>query len=103
MAKGQHLGVSYCYELTDAALVAVAKGCPGLQHLDLSGCTALTEVSLTEVSLVAVAKGCPGLQYLSIFRVFALTSSIIERCSFHDDVQVNSEHRKLCTLRERRP
>lgn len=70
--------------LTDRSLLALAKGCPKLTKLVISGCTTFTDSSLvyitgmrhlnlcgcyqavTDVALQAIARNCPELQVLNI-------------------------------------
>ena len=42
----QKLSLFYCRQVTDAGVVAVAKGCPGLQSLNLSRCEQVTAVRM---------------------------------------------------------
>jgi hypothetical protein len=42
-AKVKEVGVIHCDEVTDAGVIALAQGCPGLQTIYLDGCNEVTE------------------------------------------------------------
>jgi len=48
--------------LTDAALFALANGCPMLEKLDLSGC-----VGISEAGLLAIVQKCNNLRHLNLW------------------------------------
>ena len=43
--------------MTDAGVVAVAAGCPNLEHFDVS-----SSANVTDAGVAGVAVGCPNLQ-----------------------------------------
>ena len=53
------LNLTYCSKITDAALEAVASGCPQLTSLNLGECSDMTHI--TEAVVQAVASACPHL------------------------------------------
>lgn len=59
-----YLGLSGCYQITDAGLRALAKygGLPKLRHLDLSGCLHVTAEGLLDLVFV-----CPALDHTEFF------------------------------------
>ncbi|XP_068713372.1 F-box/LRR-repeat protein 5-like isoform X1 [Montipora foliosa] len=59
-----HLGLSGCYQVTDAGLRALARygGLPKLRHLDLSGCLQVTAQGLMDLVNV-----CPNLDHAEFF------------------------------------
>lgn len=61
LVRLQSLDMSKCSNVTDVAVGAVARGCPGLVRLDLSECVKITDWSLAELG-----KRCPRLQDLSV-------------------------------------
>lgn len=58
--------MSGCDGRTDAAIVAVAQGCPNLTHLDVRYCK-----QLTDKAIVAVAQHCPNLTHIYVSALFA--------------------------------
>lgn len=55
------LSVAGCSNLTNAAIVAVAHGCPNLIRLIVGQCT-----RITDAAIAAVAHGCPNLEELDV-------------------------------------
>eukprot|EP00899_Mesostigma_viride_P013435 jgi/Mesvir1/22092/Mv18448-RA.1 len=53
--KLRHLNISGC-SLSDATLLALARGCQQLQLLDISDCKS----GVTDVGVSAISRGCPG-------------------------------------------
>ena len=47
--------------VTDALVVQLAEGCPSLEHVDLFGCTSITDKAVT-----ALARNCYWLKYLNL-------------------------------------
>ena len=47
--------------VTDALVVQLAEGCPSLEHVDLFGCT-----SITDKAVMALARSCSWLKYLNL-------------------------------------
>ena len=47
--------------VTDALVVQLAEGCPSLEHVDLFGCTNITDKAVT-----ALARRCSWLKYLNL-------------------------------------
>ena len=49
VAKGcplQHINLTWCVQLTDAAVLALAEGCPNLELLSLHGIRGITDASI---------------------------------------------------------
>ena len=71
--------LSTCYELTDVSISALADGCPGLTIVDLSGCKQLSDASIS-----ALAAGCPELTSLDLSYCYELSdasiSALVARC-----------------------
>jgi len=57
----QKLVLTNCIEITDATLLSVASHCPGLLHLDLSLCE-----KITDQGIVKISQGCVQLRSLSL-------------------------------------
>eukprot|EP00899_Mesostigma_viride_P008396 jgi/Mesvir1/17558/Mv08803-RA.1 len=57
----EHLGVTGCKRVTDSSIVSIASACPRLRRLD-----ATASVRLTDESAFALAENCPGLQRLRL-------------------------------------
>ncbi|KAK3241118.1 hypothetical protein CYMTET_49089 [Cymbomonas tetramitiformis] len=55
----QHLDVMGCSGVTDASIRVVGEHCPQLQHLDVMGCSGVTDASIR-----VVVERCPQLQRL---------------------------------------
>jgi hypothetical protein len=48
-------------QVTDAAITALAKGCPGLRYIWLDN------TQVTDAAATVLAKGCPGLQHIGLY------------------------------------
>eukprot|EP00899_Mesostigma_viride_P019085 jgi/Mesvir1/27178/Mv04548-RA.1 len=59
--KLRHLNISGC-SLSDATLLALARGCQQLQLLDISDCKS----GVTDVGVSAISRGCPRLRHLNL-------------------------------------
>eukprot|EP00899_Mesostigma_viride_P008360 jgi/Mesvir1/17525/Mv08779-RA.1 len=73
----KHLNVAGCLDVTDAALIAVARACKGLEALDVS----MTMIG--DPAIHAVAKSCRGLRHLAIHNCMGLnngTMLVAEMC-----------------------
>ena len=56
-----HVNLFYNKDITDNDLGHLAKGCPALQRIYLSGCEQVTDTGLEHL-----AKGCPSLQQVEL-------------------------------------
>ena len=59
-------------KLTDAAVIALASGCPGLISVNLNRCS-----KLTDAAIIALSNDCPGLVSVSLNRCSNLTDAPI--------------------------
>ncbi|XP_074058679.1 uncharacterized protein LOC141499816 isoform X2 [Macrotis lagotis] len=96
----KQLSLSLILELTDAGLVAVAKGCPCLEHLSLSHCGHLSDMGwtraanfwrrlqhlnlsscnqLSEQTLVTIKKACQQLKVLDVSMCQGISMAAVER------------------------
>ena len=58
-----------CYNLTDAAIIALANGCPALSTVNLRCCS-----NLTDASIIALATGCPRLSSVHLYYCSKVTA-----------------------------
>ena len=98
-----HLFISFCTEITDKCLEALAAGCPLLSKLDISECYQLTDVGITRIVeschllialyidgcagvthgvIMKLATCCPKLEYLDISFCEGVTDYNLERLAF---------------------
>ena len=59
-----------CYKMTDAGVSALAQGCPQLTSINLSGCRKMTDAGLS-----ALARGCPQLTSINLGYCYNITSA----------------------------
>ena len=52
---------SYGSDITNASVIALAKHCPGLTQINLTGC-----IHITDTSVIALAEDCPELTWISL-------------------------------------
>jgi hypothetical protein len=57
----EHLNLTYCSDITDKSLIAIANHCPKLTSIILWGC-----YNITDVGLEALANGCPSINTLNL-------------------------------------
>ena len=69
-SKLRTLYLRYCYSITDASVMEVARRCSNLQSLTLHECWNITDASVLEV-----ARRCPNLQTLNLEDIFNITSA----------------------------
>jgi len=94
----EHLSLSHCREVSDAAVRRVAESCPRLQFVNLSNtditdatvvsmcnrCPILKRVflggciDLTDETVLAIAERLPGLTHICLGGITAITSSAVE-------------------------
>ena len=60
-ARNQQTTRVKCRNITDAAVLALAKGCPNLTTVNLYDCA-----NITDAAVLALAKGCPNLTSIDL-------------------------------------
>lgn len=59
---------------SDAALIFLAKNCSKIKHIDLAGCS-----DLTDASVLKLTGACPDITYLNLSSCYLLTSQVFAR------------------------
>ncbi len=85
------LNVNWCRSLTDTSIVAIARSCPHLNTISVSG------LLLTDCGITAIANGCPLLEKLDVSWCRELTDAsliaIAQSCPLLMDLNVSFCHK----------
>ncbi|GFQ01639.1 F-box protein skp2a [Phtheirospermum japonicum] len=74
----RELDLSKSFRLTDRSLYALARGCPDLVKLNISGCTAFSDTALGYLTGVkSLAYGCPDLRALDLCGCLLITDESV--------------------------
>ena len=68
----QSLSLSYCWEISDAGLIAISEHCTNLKSLNLGDCC-----EITDASIISISTHCTGLQFLNLEGCQITDASII--------------------------
>ena len=68
------LYLRFCDKITDAAVIALAQGCPQLSSLNLAGLN-----KITDAAVIALAQGCPQLSSLNLYYCNQITDADCRR------------------------